>query len=462
MLWRATCYAIDTLHTHAHSESQDTKTLVTCFTLLFHGALADPAVHTLPTELPAGQLPSLAAAHLQAYAALIDCQMRIPMLPADSMLVPASMLTHAVQSLLGSAEALSNTATTACVVSALTSLVKRAVGLIRASAALPADAAAAADPAACFSAAAQVIARDCVQLPAAWMSLAPASDIFAVHGSRSAGNSQAAASAALLAVVLARNVVQLADAMEAAGPAVCARGSPKMRWVRHHNLGDAMYLSHSVSRYNMGLPHSVQTHWQAWQVYVPRLMRRLLAAFRCAGIAPPEAATGDLAVTATSTGGSSSSSAGGGDPMAAGGSSSSSSASSNQQVKWGYMLRLQQINPQWAAAMAAYEAKQQDWEEVTTGAPPSSAAAAADAKQRTQQCTEAIELCRALVAAAPVTVICNNPSCENLGGVSEAAAACKACVGCGCRYCCVACQRSDWKRHKQACRLLAAAGVSCA
>jgi hypothetical protein len=66
------------------------------------------------------------------------------------------------------------------------------------------------------------------------------------------------------------------------------------------------------------------------------------------------------------------------------------------------------------------------------------------------------------VTAAPITVICNSPSCDHLGGVSEAAAACKACAVCSCRYCSVACQRSDWKRHKQACRLLAAAGESCA
>jgi hypothetical protein len=158
--------------------------------------------------------------------------------------------------------------------------------------------------------------------------------------------------------------------------------------------------------------------------------------------------------------------------VAAGGSSSSSSSSSSieassQQVKWGYLMRLQQINPQWAAAWEAYQAQLQDWEEVTSGAPPSSAAAepppaAAAAEQSTQKYTAAIELCRALVTAAPITVICNNPSCENLSGVSEAAAACKACAGCGCRYCCVACHRTDWKRHKQACRLLAAAGERCA
>jgi hypothetical protein len=72
---------------------------------------------------------------------------------------------------------------------------------------------------------------------------------------------------------------------------------------------------------------------------------------------------------------------------------------------------------------------------------------------------DALQLCRTLTAAAPITVVCNNPSCENLAGVREAAASCKACAGCSCRYCSVACQRADWKRHKRACRQLAAAGV---
>jgi hypothetical protein len=205
----------------------------------------------LPAEPPAGQLPILAAAHPQAYAALIDCQLRAPVLPAYSMLLPPALLAHAVQALLSSAAALSNTATVACVASALTSLVKRAVQIIRASAALPADAAAAADPAACFSAATKTIAADCVLRPAAGIYNAAASRVFSARGSGGTGNEQAAASAALLAVVLARNLVQLADAIEAAGPAVYARsllGAPRfrMRWLRPQGFGGAMYVSNEV------------------------------------------------------------------------------------------------------------------------------------------------------------------------------------------------------------------------
>jgi hypothetical protein len=331
----------------------------------------------LPAEPPEGQLPSLAAAHLQAYTALIDCQLRISVLPADSMLLPAALLPHSVRAVLGSAAALSNTATVAGVASTLTSLVKRAVQFIRASAVLPAEAAAAGDPAACFSAATQTIAAECVQRPAARIRLAAAIGVFNVDGVGGAGGRQAAASAALLAVVLARNLVQLADAMAAAGPAVCARSlmsAPlfKIRWVRPHGAAGATYASNQVQLMNSGLQHSEQAHWQAWQVYVASVMQLLLAAFRCVGIAPADAATEDWAVAATSNTTTSSSSssgggggdgAGGGDPVAAGGSSSSSSVeASSQHVKWVYLLRLQQINPQWAAALAAYEAKQQDWQ----------------------------------------------------------------------------------------------------
>jgi hypothetical protein len=122
------------------------------------------------------------------------------------------------------------------------------------------------------------------------------------------------------------------------------------------------------------------------------------------------------------------------------------------------LLRLQQRSPQWAAAVAAYEANQPNWLEVQAGALPSTAAAA---EQHSQQYAEAVGLCRALVAAAPLPVVCNNPSCGNIDGLGEAAAASKTCTGCRCRYCSVACQKADWKQHKIACRRMAAAGQAC-
>jgi hypothetical protein len=78
-----------------------------------------------------------------------------------------------------------------------------------------------------------------------------------------------------------------------------------------------------------------------------------------------------------------------------------------------------------------------------------------------QPYADALELCMALAAAAPLPVVCNNPSCENLAGVSEAAAASRKCAGCKCRYCSAACQQADWLRHKRACKRMVAACQAC-
>uniref|UniRef100_A0A383VIH9 MYND-type domain-containing protein n=1 Tax=Tetradesmus obliquus TaxID=3088 RepID=A0A383VIH9_TETOB len=137
-------------------------------------------------------------------------------------------------------------------------------------------------------------------------------------------------------------------------------------------------------------------------------------------------------------------------------SSDGSGSSSGQPVKRGHLLQLH-LNPRWAAAEAAYRAVAQnlgqqlgeDGEAIFTIA------------HVEQQFAAALELCRALAAAAPVPVVCNKPCCENLAGVSEVAAANKRCVGCRCRYCSAACQAADWRRHKHACRRMAAAGEVC-
>jgi hypothetical protein len=39
---------------------------------------------------------------------------------------------------------------------------------------------------------------------------------------------------------------------------------------------------------------------------------------------------------------------------------SSSSSSANKQVKWSYLLRLQQSSPRWAAAVAEFDASGQN------------------------------------------------------------------------------------------------------
>jgi hypothetical protein len=58
------------------------------------------------------------------------------------------------------------------------------------------------------------------------------------------------------------------------------------------------------------------------------------------------------------------------------------------------------------------------------------AAAAATAASDTGSVSAAEEACRQLVGALPVPELCNNLSCSNLGGISEAAAAKKRCSGC--------------------------------
>jgi hypothetical protein len=202
----------------------------------------------LRAEPPPGQLPSLAAAHPEAYTALIDCCLRMPVLPADSMLVPGRLLLHASPALLGSHAALANTAAVAGLASAVTSLTKRAVQCIRAAADLQAQPAAAAatskadTAAAYFLAAVPCIAIDALARPACVLAGAfgsietAAAGVGNAVGSSSSSSSQAAASAALLAVVFARSFVQLADAMEAAGPDVNLKsvlGRPvfEMRWL---------------------------------------------------------------------------------------------------------------------------------------------------------------------------------------------------------------------------------------
>jgi hypothetical protein len=67
---------------------------------------------------------------------------------------------------------------------------------------------------------------------------------------------------------------------------------------------------------------------------------------------------------------------------------------------------------------------------------------------------EVLTFCKVATVAVPLPEVCNNPSCRRCDGMSEAAAAVKACGACGTRYCCRECQEEDWKQHKAACRRL--------
>jgi hypothetical protein len=139
------------------------------------------------------------------------------------MLAAADMMQEAARVGLGSPAALSATNLAAGLASALTSLAKKAVQFTKA-AVMQRQPAAAANAinsiaAACFPAALIKVMFRLYPRLAAFMKTA------AVHCAPidGASSNQAAASIALLAAVLARSLVQLADAMEAAGPQLLFR-----------------------------------------------------------------------------------------------------------------------------------------------------------------------------------------------------------------------------------------------
>jgi hypothetical protein len=141
-------------------------------------------------------------------------------------------------------------------------------------------------------------------------------------------------------------------------------------------------------------------------------------------------------------------------------SSSCSSASPGLQVKWSYLLSLQQSSKKWRAATAGCRVGDRDAEIFCVFASAVLTGSGSIDAELERSLILFVQLMRTLAAVAPLPV-CNNPSCESLAGVSAAAAACQVCAGCRCRYCSVACQRADWLRHKRACRRMAAAGAAC-
>jgi hypothetical protein len=377
------------------------------------------AVFFLRAELPPGQLPSLAAAHPEAYTALIDCCLRMPVLPPDSMLVPGPLLLHEPPAAWwGSQAALDNTAAVAGLASALTSLCKRAAQHIRAAADLQSQLAAAATgesdeaaAAAYFPAAAPTILFDCVTRPACLLAdcLKGIETDAAGAGNAvgSGSSSQAAASAALLAVVFARSLVQLADAMEAAGSEVylkslLGRQVFRMRWLSDplatsfQTDGDMFPRRHIVPHGRRDR-HNAEAQWQVWQLAVLWAVQFVWAVFKSVGIAPsaarePAAAasTHDAAAAAAAA---AVSKALAGDACASPpersasnsiGSSSNSNGSSVGQQGWQAIV-LQAMQPLWAAfksvglAPSAAAAGEPAAATASTSTAAAAAAAAADA-----------------------------------------------------------------------------------
>jgi hypothetical protein len=434
-------------------------------------AAAAVAVH----EVPTGQLSSLAAAHPEAYTALIDCFLRVPVMEAAAMVAAGHVMQLAVAAVLDSDAVMANTIAVASLASAITSLVKRAVQFVRDPCGmqqkrqqLAAEQAQLA--AACYPAAGWALVRfglGPISRGGSWAAKRITQTAIPSNSSSSSSStSQAAASAALLAVVLARSLVQLADAMEAAGPQLlfrCQQPKPAfhLKWVPGGQV-HVKALGAAVPPGNAP-QQTMESQWQFWQLGVLSALQPLMSAMAMLGMSRQGGDAEDTAAAAAAPDVTASSSSSGQATYA-------SSSSSNGRPKWGHLLQLQQFSPDWATAVEGFSTKRPRWREdvedglacLLSGVPILGGTPIMTMVGEVPLLFgDALQLTRELVDAAPLPVVCNNPRCGSLAGVSEAAAACKACAVCMCRYCSVACQRADWKQHKLACRRMAAAGMTC-
>jgi hypothetical protein len=77
------------------------------------------------------------------------------------------------------------------------------------------------------------------------------------------------------------------------------------------------------------------------------------------------------------------------------------------------------------------------------------------------QLVQALRALRGALSTLAISSACNNPTCSNVSGPSEAGlvkGSSSACGGCRvARYCCKACQNQHWKLHKPVCKALTAA-----
>jgi hypothetical protein len=229
--------------------------------------------------------------------------------------------------------------------------------------------------------------------------------------------------------------------------------------------------------------------WQQWQLAVLHAFRPLHGTLAALGLPTAAAAAAAASEVAAATSlqdlnSSSTTSSTTINPATTNlSASASSSNSSNRSLKWSCLPSVLAGSSSSSSSMAAFNSKWPDLQAAVDAAsrPPSaphtvrnggSSSSSSNTaehgsgeaqQQQVDVCqlyAGARELCRPEVAAVPLPLVCNNPSCNNLTSASEADAAKKLCAGCRCRYS-PACQTADWKRHRRACKRMAAAEQAC-
>jgi hypothetical protein len=362
----------------------------------------------------------------------------------------------------GLADLLSSPAATAALGSALCSLTKLAVQHTKKQAAAVAAAAAAAAGDAMEAEPCRVLLFSPTMLFTKLLlplitGLPPAIEAALAAAPRSSSSSsryisrsgrQAWASAMFLAVLVLRGFVQVHEA-EASVPAAAAAGLAC-------DAAAAPIVSTLGAR-------------------VQQLMVCMLAVFRLAFDMSAEIMTKCMMECGLVAGRSSSSAVAAAPVQPEPNGSSSSSSSSSQPVRWQHLLCLYPSRKLVAAFLSFGGAWTKDQVEsvlwsrkvkadaALQGRTMAEVYAAALSKEQLaemrQLYQDALRFCMTATALAPLPVVCNNPGCGELSGVSEAAAARYVCAGCGCRYCSAACQAAGWRSHKKGCRRMAACGL---
>jgi hypothetical protein len=216
---------------------------------------------------------------------------------------------------------------------------------------------------------------------------------------------------------------------------------------------------------------NVPGQWRVWQHSMLKAFAQLYRMLSAAGLTAPSAMAAAEAAAAA---------------PAAAAAAPAVESNGTRRIKWGYLLHLQQ-HSSWCEATAVFTSSWPDvmadierldtefvFKEDSTETSSSSSGGTANVEagstdtRSSQQPVDgdklhadALQLCRAVVAAAPLPLVCNNLRCGNLAGSSETKAAVKMCAGCRCRYCSAACQEADWRHHRSACKAMVAAGMTC-